>query len=289
MKSSILKVDTVDRLRHHVNAWRGQGDSIALVPTMGALHEGHLSLVDLAREQCQRVIVSIFVNPTQFAPEEDFSSYPRNFARDVKLLQQRGADLIYKPLDTEMYGENETTRVDVGEISKNLCGASRPHFFAGVATVVCKLLGQARPHIAVFGEKDYQQLLVIQTLVRDLSIPTRIIGGKLIRETDGLAMSSRNVYLTPSQRATAPFLYKTLQQVADIINKGHNIVQTLNAAKCQLASQGFVVDYLELRDSTTLELVEDIAKHPAGLRVFAAVSLGETRLIDNLEIPSGLN
>jgi len=284
MNSSIPKADTAARLRHHVSAWRSQGDSIALVPTMGALHEGHLSLVDLAREQCQRVIVSIFVNPAQFAPDEDFSSYPRNFARDERLLQQRGADLIYKPLDGEMYGANETTRVDVGEISKNLCGVSRPHFFAGVATVVCKLLGQASPDTAVFGEKDYQQLLVIQTLVRDLSIPTKIIGGKVIREADGLAMSSRNVYLTSSQRATAPFLYKTLQQIADIINKGHAIVQTLNAAKYQLANQGFVVEYLELRDATTLELVEDSAKHPADLRVFAAVSLGKTRLIDNIEI-----
>ncbi len=176
MTKTLPKVDTVSKLRQQVSTWRTQGDTIALVPTMGGLHEGHLSLVDRARQHSDRVIVSIFVNPTQFAPDEDFASYPRDFKTDAMLLQQRGAHLIYQPLGSEMYGKNETTRIAVGKIAQGLCGTSRPHFFEGVATVVCKLLCQATPDIAVFGEKDYQQLLVIRTMVRDLSIPTKIIG-----------------------------------------------------------------------------------------------------------------
>ncbi len=284
MTKTLPIIDTVSALRQQVNAWRTQGHTIALVPTMGGLHEGHLSLVDLALQHSDRVIVSIFVNPTQFAANEDFSTYPRDIKTDAKLLQQRGAHLIYKPLSSEMYGAHETTRVIVGKIAQGLCGTSRPHFFEGVATVVCKLLCQASPDVAVFGEKDYQQLLVIRTMVRDLSIPTKIIGGKLIREADGLAMSSRNQYLTKSQRSKAPLLYKALQQVVDIVEKGHSVSQSIKAAKSQLTNQGFVVDYLELRDADTLDLVNKDTRPDARLRIFAAASLGKTRLIDNLAV-----
>jgi len=284
MTKTLPKIDTVLKLRQQVSAWRAQGYTIALVPTMGGLHEGHLSLVDLARQHCDRVIVSIFVNPTQFAPDEDFSTYPRDIKADAELLQHRGAHLIYQPLSSEMYAENETTRIIVGKIAQGLCGASRPHFFEGVATVVCKLLCQASPDVAIFGEKDYQQLLVIRTMVRDLSIATKIIGGKLIREADGLAMSSRNAYLTKSQRTKAPLLYKALQQVVDIIEKGHSVSQSIKAAKSQLTNQGFVVDYLELRDADTLELVNKDTRSDVRLRIFAAASLGKTRLIDNLAV-----
>jgi pantoate--beta-alanine ligase len=284
MTKILPKVNTVSKIRHQVSTWRAQGHTIALVPTMGGLHEGHLSLVDLAHEHCDRVIVSIFVNPTQFSPKEDFATYPRNIKADTKMLQQRGTHLIYQPLGSEMYGENETTRVTAGKISQGLCGASRPHFFSGVATVVCKLLCQVTPDIAVFGEKDYQQLLVIRTMVRDLCIATEIIGGKLIREADGLAMSSRNVYLSPSERKKAPFLFKTLQQTAEIIKNGHSVVQSLKAAKAQLVNQDFEVDYLELRDTTTLAPVKNKARQGVDLRLFAAVFLGKTRLIDNMKV-----
>ncbi len=284
MNKTLPKINTVAKIRQQVAAWRAQGHSIALVPTMGGLHEGHLSLVDLAHEHCDRVIVSIFVNPTQFSPKEDFTTYPRNIKADTKMLQQRGAHLIYLPLDTEMYGKNETTRVTVGKISQGLCGASRPHFFEGVATVVCKLLLQVNPDFAVFGEKDYQQLLVIRTMVRDLCIATEIIGAKLIREADGLAMSSRNVYLSKSERKKAPFLFKTLQQTADIIKNGHSVGQSLKAAKAQLVNQGFVVDYFELRDENTLDPVKNKAKRGIKLRLFAAAFLGNTRLIDNTQV-----
>lgn len=284
MTENLARVDTVSKLRQQVSSWRAQGHTIALVPTMGALHDGHLSLVDLAHKHCDRVIVSIFVNPTQFAPYEDFTSYPRDFEADAKMLKELGTHLIYQPLGSEMYGENETTRVKVEKLSEGLCGKTRPHFFEGVATVVCKLLMQVGPDIAVFGEKDYQQLLIIQAMVRDLSIPTKIIGAKLVRETDGLAMSSRNEYLSASDRATAPQLFKTLQVVAKKIENSDDIAQVLTAAKSQLVNQGFIVDYLELRDEATLGIVENIEESGASLRIFAAVSLGKTRLIDNLRI-----
>lgn len=264
--------------------WRAQGHKIVLVPTMGALHEGHLSLVDLAHKCGDKVIVSIFVNPTQFAPTEDFSSYPRDFDADAKMLQERGVHLIYEPLGSEMYAENETTRVSVGRLSEGLCGTSRPHFFEGVATVVCKLLLQVSPDVAIFGEKDYQQLLVIRTMVRDLSIPTEIVGGKLVREDDGLAMSSRNAYLSPTDRALAPQLYKTLQSVATKIHKGDDASQILAAAKSQLVKLGFEVDYLELRTEDTLGLVEDDKTPDTAMRLFVAALLGTTRLIDNVEV-----
>lgn len=284
MTKIIAIVDTVLKLRQQVLDWRTQGLKVALVPTMGGLHEGHLSLVDLALRHCDRVIVSIFVNPTQFAPSEDFSSYPRDTETDANMVQQRGAHLIYQPLVSEMYGINETTRVNVGGISQGLCGNSRPHFFEGVATVVCKLLLQTAPDVAVFGEKDYQQLLVIQNMVRDLSIPTTIVGGKLIRESDGLAMSSRNAYLSSSDRAVAPQLFDTLQVVAHDIKNGKDIAPTLAAAKSQLGNLGFVVDYLELRDSNTLEIMSDFQNAESKPRLFAAVILGKTRLIDNIEV-----
>ncbi len=284
MVESVPTVKTVLDLRSQVSAWRNQGHKIALVPTMGALHEGHLSLVDVALSSADRVIVSIFINPTQFAPHEDFDNYPRNYQADAALLQQRGAHLIYTPAAGDMYAENDATRVTVDSLSDSLCGISRPHFFTGVATIVCKLLLQALPDLAVFGEKDYQQLMVIRAMVGDLFIPTQILAGEIVREKDGLAMSSRNAYLSSSQRSAAPLLVQTLQRIAEEIIQKEDIPAVLAAAKGRLAKQGFEVDYIEVRRASTLQPVIDKVNAGEVLRIFGAVLLGTTRLIDNLEV-----
>ena len=197
-------------LREQVAKWRKAGESIALVPTMGALHEGHLSLIALAKAKADRVVVSIFVNPTQFGPREDFKTYPRDEAGDLKKLGAAGVDLVFAPEAAEMYPEGFKTQIKIGDLTEGLCGASRPNHFDGVATVVAKLLMQCGPNVAIFGEKDYQQLLVVKQLVRDLNIPVEIIGAPIVREADGLALSSRNVYLSPEQRKIAPLLHQTI-------------------------------------------------------------------------------
>lgn len=277
-------VRTVAELRARLAKWRHAGESIALVPTMGALHEGHLSLVSLAKERCDRAVVSIFVNPIQFGPREDFRSYPRDEAGDVTKLGQAGADLVFAPDVGEMYPTGFSTKVSVGDLTEDLCGAARPNHFDGVATVVTKLLLQCAPHVAVFGEKDYQQLLVIKRLVRDLNIPVEIVGAPIVREKDGLALSSRNAYLSPSERKIAPLLYKTISQVAADLAEGRGCDDAVVAARFKLDAAGFRVNYVAVRDPETLK---PLAGPVRRARVLAAVFLGNTRLIDNVPVPPG--
>lgn len=275
-------------LRQLVQQWRRQGQKIALVPTMGGLHDGHLSLVRLAKQHANRVIVSVFVNPTQFAPHEDFDSYPRNEERDWHKLGTAHADAMYAPDVAGIYPEDFATRVEVAGVAQTLEGISRPHFFSGVTTVVAKLFLQTLPDMAVFGEKDYQQLLVIKKLVRDLNFPIAIIPAPIMREPDGLAMSSRNVYLDTQERVAAPHLYAVLKDMAKDLSAGREIEETVQKGWGRLEKQGFRVDYLEVRDAETLTPAEHRLEKPA--RLLAAVYLGQVRLIDNVAVlPPGVH
>jgi pantoate--beta-alanine ligase len=274
---------TVADLRRRVSAWRRTGDTVALVPTMGALHDGHLALVRRARSLCDRSVASVFVNPTQFAPHEDFQSYPRDTSGDTAKLAAARCDLMYAPTAEEMYPPGFATGITVGGPSQGLCGAARPQMFPGVALVVAKLLLQARPDVAVFGEKDYQQLQVIRRLVRDLDIPVDIVGVPTVREPDGLALSSRNAYLTPDERAAAPELQDSLATAAARIEAGEGPVDAvLSEVRERLAAAGFGrIDYVELRDAETLDPVTAPVR-PA--RLLAAAWLGRARLIDNVPV-----
>lgn len=276
---------TVADLRARVAAWKAEGLTVALVPTMGALHDGHLSLIRMAKTVADRVVVSVFVNPTQFGPTEDFDAYPRPLDEDRHKCGAAGAHLLYAPLVSEMYPDGFSTSITVSGVSAGLCGDKRPGHFAGVATVVCKLLLQALPDAAVFGEKDYQQVMVIRRMVRDLNIPVTIVGAPIVREADGLAMSSRNTYLTADERGRANCLYRTLHQAGQNIIAGMAVPEALTAASAALVAAGFGdLDYLELRDAATLEPMTAFDR-PA--RLFVAVFLGTTRLIDNLPIEPG--
>ena len=280
---AIAKCDTVAELRRAVRAWRAEGHSVALVPTMGALHRAHLALVEEARRRCRRVIASIFVNPTQFCPGEDLESYPRDEAGDLARLAAMGADLAFTPAAAEMYPDGFATTVTVARVSEGLCGDYRPGHFPGVATVVAKLLLQCAPDVAVFGEKDYQQLAVIRQLVRDLDIPVEIVGVPTVREADGLAMSSRNAYLSPAERKIAGQLNAVLARVAERLAGGEGAARSLEWGRERLAAAGFAaIDYLELRDAETLAPAE-APERPA--RLLAAVHIGATRLIDNIAVP----
>ena len=279
-------VRTNQDLRKRVAAWRKAGESIALVPTMGALHEGHLSLVTLAKSKADRVVVSIFVNPIQFGPREDLATYPRDEAGDLKKLGAAGVDLVFAPEAAEMYPENFKTRIRIGDLTEGLCGAARPNHFDGVATVVAKLLMQCGPDIAVFGEKDYQQLLVVKQLVRDLNIPVVIVAAPIVREADGLALSSRNVYLSPEQRKIAPLLHETIAAVAEDLTRGRGCDDAVVAARFKLDAAGFRVDYVAVRDPDTLQPLVGPVKRA---RVLAAAHLGKTRLIDNVAVPPPTN
>ncbi len=274
----------VEELRAATGAWRRQGQSIALVPTMGALHEGHLSLMRLAAQHCDRVCASIFVNPTQFGPHEDFDAYPRNLERDHALLEAEGVDLLYAPTAGDVYGEGFSTSVHVGGVSEGLCGGNRPGHFDGVALVVTKLLLRVLPDLAVFGEKDYQQLQVIRRLVRDLDIPVEILGAPTVREDDGLALSSRNAYLDREERRVAPALYRILIRYAEKLASG--VPADLAEARRELLEAGFDhVEYLEWRSSEGLH-PPAAGREPAQVpgRLLAAVRLGRTRLIDNVPV-----
>ena len=282
MTSTLNTVRTVGDLRDRVAAWRKAGERVALVPTMGAVHEGHLSLVALAKSKADRAVVSIFVNPIQFGPREDFKSYPRDEAGDLAKLSKAGADLVFTPDTEEMYPHGFSTQVRVGDLTEDLCGAARPNHFDGVATVVAKLLLQCAPDIAIFGEKDYQQLLVIKRLVRDLNIPVEIVGAPIVREQDGLALSSRNVYLSPSERKTAPLLYQTIAEVAADLAKGRGCDDAVVAARFKLDAAGFRVDYVAVRDPDTLKPLSGPVKRA---RVLAVAYLGKTRLLDNVPVP----
>ncbi|HUF87085.1 MAG TPA: pantoate--beta-alanine ligase [Thermohalobaculum sp.] len=277
-------VRTVDELRARVRGWRGRGARVGLVPTMGALHEGHLELVRLAARRAGRVVTTIFVNPTQFGPGEDLAAYPRDEARDGAMLEGAGCDLLFAPPAAEMYPEGFATRVRVERLTECLCGPLRPGHFEGVALVVTKLLNQAQADMAVFGEKDWQQLVVIRRLARDLDIATEIVGAPVVREPDGLAMSSRNRYLARAERAVAGRLNEVLFAAAERIARGALAGAEAAAAAGALRGAGFdAVDYVECRAAGTLEPVErfDPAR-PA--RLFAAARIGRTRLIDNVPV-----
>lgn len=285
MKRSKIKiVRTVPNLRKAIAAIRANGERIALVPTMGALHAGHLALVSLAKKKADRAVVSIFVNPTQFAPTEDLSRYPRDEAGDVAKLAPAGADLVWAPSVEEMYAPGAATRIVPEGAALGLEGEFRPQHFAGVATVCCKLFSQVTPDIAVFGEKDYQQLAVIRQMVRDLNLPLTIIGLPTVREKDGLALSSRNAYLSADERKVAPSLNKSIHQVAEKISQGKPLVAAIATARSELLRAGFgKVDYIEVRDAETLAPFEPRAGRRG--RVLAAAWLGKTRLIDNVAVP----
>ena len=282
MTRAIPTVRTVGELRAELAKWRKAGQRIALVPTMGALHQGHLSLVALAKEQADRAVVSIFVNPIQFGPREDFHLYPRDETGDLDKLAAAGANLVFAPDVTEMYPQGFSTRVNVGDLTEDLCGAARPNHFDGVATVVAKLLLQCAPDTAIFGEKDYQQLLVIKRLARDLNIPVEIVGGPIVREKDGLALSSRNAYLSPAERRIAPLLHRTIAEVAADLAKGRGADDAAEAGRFKLEAAGFRVNYVAVRDPETLKPLHGPVKQA---RVLAAAFLGKTRLIDNVPMP----
>jgi pantoate--beta-alanine ligase len=274
---------SVAELRARVRAWRAERLTIGFVPTMGALHAGHLALMRQARARCDRVMASIFVNPTQFAPHEDLSRYPRDEAGDLAKLAGAGVHLAYLPTVAEMYPEGASTWVEVAGLSQGLCAERRPHHFRGVATVVTMLLNQAQADLAVFGEKDYQQLQIIKRLARDLAIPTLIEGGATVREPDGLAMSSRNLLLTPEHRALAPMLNRVLRETAAALADGALAAPLLDAAVERLMGRGFrLVDYVELRDAETLAPLATAAYRPG--RLLAAAHLGSVRLIDNVAV-----
>jgi pantoate--beta-alanine ligase len=253
---------------------------VVLVPTMGALHAGHLSLIGIAKSHGDRVVASIFVNPAQFGPREDFKRYPRDEAGDVEKLAQAGVDLVFIPDTNEMYPPGFATKVSLPSLTEDLCGAARPNHFEGVATVVTKLLLQCGPDGAVFGEKDYQQLLVIKRLVRDLNIPVEITAAPIVREEDGLALSSRNFYLSPDERKTAPILHQVLSEAATSLANGEGCDAATSAGRFKLEAKGFRVDYVAVRDPETLAPLFGPIKGPA--RVMGAAYLGATRLIDNL-------
>jgi pantoate--beta-alanine ligase len=270
-------------LRRSLARYRAAGERIALVPTMGALHPGHLSLVRLAKRNADRVVVSIFVNPAQFGPREDFATYPRTWAADVAALRALQVDLVWAPSVETMYPTGFATQIaPAGPAVVGLEDAFRPHFFSGVATVVAKLLLQCLPDLALFGEKDYQQLKVVARMVNDLAIPVRILGGPTVRERDGLALSSRNAYLSPRQRAIAPMLYRLLRETAERIASSQPLNQALAAGRRQLTQTGFAVDYLEARNADTLLPVRSAKEGP--LRLLVAAKLGKTRLIDNIAV-----
>jgi len=274
---------TVEQMRQALRPWRHAREPIALVPTMGALHAGHISLTHLARQKAARCVVSIFVNPTQFAPQEDFSKYPRTLEADLAKLAAAGVDGVYAPTPDVMYPQGFATTISLaGPAATGLEDRFRPTHFAGVATVVAKLFTQAMPDVAVFGEKDFQQLAVIRRMTKDLDLAVDVIGAPTIREADGLAMSSRNVYLDAKERAVAPLLHKTLQDCAARIRAGAEVAKALADAGASLTTAGFVIDYLELRDAASLAAA-DLTQRDA--RMLVAARLGKTRLIDNIPVP----
>jgi len=275
-------VRQLDPLRDALAAFRKTGSKIGLVPTMGALHAGHMRLVEVAMEQCDAVIASIFVNPTQFGEGEDLDAYPRQEAADAALLEEAGVQLLWAPTADQIYPEGFATNVSVSGISDGLCGAARPGHFDGVATVVAKLFNQIRPDAAFFGEKDYQQLAVIRRMARDLDFTHEIVGVPTVRDPDGLALSSRNAYLTAEQRRNAAALPEIMREAATAIAAGKAVAAILADATTGLLASGFhKIDYLELRDANTLAVLNDFTE-PA--RLFAAAHIGRTRLIDNIPV-----
>ena len=270
-------------LRSAVAAFRKKRESVALVPTMGALHRGHLTLVKEAQRRADRVVVSIFVNPTQFAPHEDFGSYPRTFDTDIAALTESRADLVWAPTAQIMYPDGFALKIEpAGAAKAGLEDKFRPHFFGGVATVVAKLFLQVTPDVALFGQKDYQQLRVITQLASDLDLPLKVVGIPTVRERDGLALSSRNAYLSEDERACAPMLARVLNACAGRINRREPVEMVLEEGVTELTHAGFAVDYLEARHALTLTPVASLKDGP--IRLLVAAKLGTTRLIDNLAV-----
>lgn len=283
MPSNPTVVRTVPALRRAVDALRARKATIALVPTMGALHDGHVSLVRQARRRAKRVVVSIFVNPTQFAPTEDFGSYPRTWKEDIAKLAAEDVELVWHPEVKAMYPDGFATRiVPEGPATAGLEDRFRPHFFGGVATVVGKLFTQVRPDVAIFGEKDFQQLRVVTQMAADLDLGVKVIGSKTVRECDGLAMSSRNVYLSPDERRTAPTLHWVMKGVAARLRAGEDTATAVAAGATEITQAGFALDYLEVRHANTLAPIGSLKDGP--MRMLVAAKLGATRLIDNIAV-----
>ena len=283
MPSSPVIARTIPALRRVLDGFRVRSSTIALVPTMGALHDGHLSLVRQAKRRARRVVVSIFVNPTQFAPSEDFGSYPRTWKADIARLKAEDIDLVWHPDVKTMYPEGFATRIlTEGPPTAGLEDRFRPHFFGGVATVVGKLFTQCRPDFAIFGEKDFQQLRVVTRMASDLDLGVRVIGSRTVRERDGLAMSSRNVYLLPQERAAAPVLFQAMKQCAQRLSAGDDVQAVMAGGLEMISNVGFAVDYFEVRHAETLAPVASSAERP--LRILVAARIGKTRLIDNMAV-----
>lgn len=280
--SPIAPLHTIPELRAQVRRWRTAGERVAVVPTMGALHAGHVALMEAARAYAERIIVTIFVNPTQFAPTEDLSRYPRTLAADLEKASGAGVDVAFVPDVAEMYPEGFATTISLTGPALGLETDFRPTHFAGVATVVAKLLLQAGPDVALFGEKDYQQLQVVTRMARDLDIPVTIVGVPTVREADGLALSSRNVYLSPEDRAAAPALYRALSKAAADIRGGREIAAAVQEARASVSAAGFALDYLEARHAATLAPIASPEQGP--IRLLVAARIGATRLIDNVAV-----
>jgi pantoate--beta-alanine ligase len=283
MPRSPIIARTVPALRRAVETYRKGKATIALVPTMGALHDGHVSLVRLAKRRARRVIVSIFVNPTQFAPTEDFGSYPRTWKSDLARLAAENVDMVWHPSVQAMYPDGFATRIlPEGPALAGLEDRFRPHFFGGVATVVGKLFTQCRPDVAIFGEKDFQQLRVVAQMAADLDLGVRVVGSRTVRERDGLAMSSRNVYLSPEERQIAPTLYRAMTESARRIRDGDPLAPSMAGGARMIEAAGFKLDYFEVRHAETLAPVK--SRKDGRLRILVAAKLGSTRLIDNIAV-----
>ena len=283
MPRSPMIVRTVPALRRALEGLRTRKATIALVPTMGALHDGHVSLVRLAKRRAAKVIVSIFVNPAQFAPTEDFGSYPRTWKADVAKLTAEKVDLIWNPDVKTMYPDGFATRIlTEGPATAGLEDRFRPHFFGGVTTVVGKLFTQCRPDFAMFGEKDFQQLRVVTRMAGDLDLGVKVIGSRTVREADGLAMSSRNVYLSPEERRVAPTLYKAMKESAGRLRAGDNVRAAMGAGAEMVVGAGFALDYFEVRHAETLAPIASVKDGP--MRILVAAKIGKTRLIDNIGV-----
>ncbi|ABV94685.1 pantothenate synthase [Dinoroseobacter shibae DFL 12 = DSM 16493] len=273
----------VASLRMLQGMWRRAGETVGLVPTMGALHDGHMALARAAREECGKVIATIFVNPTQFGPTEDLDAYPNTFDSDLHMLREVGVDVVFAPTRDVMYPAGFGTTVKVAGLTAPLCGAARPGHFDGVTQVVAKLLNLGQADRAYFGQKDWQQLAVVRQMVRDLNFPTEIVGIPTVRAEDGLALSSRNAYLTEAEREIAPILYRTIRDAAARVAAGHGATGVCEAAARGLLGKGFTrIDYLECRDATTLAPAE--TPDPGTARIFVAAQLGGARLIDNVSV-----
>ncbi|QHS14765.1 pantoate--beta-alanine ligase [Shewanella sp. Arc9-LZ] len=277
----MITTSAISTIREHVKTWRSKGETVAFVPTMGNLHQGHITLVNEAKKRADHVVVSIFVNPMQFSANEDLEGYPRTLAQDSEKLMLAGTELLFTPTPEIIYpkGLAQQTFIEVPEIGDELCGASRPGHFRGVATIVSKLFNIVQPDIALFGRKDFQQLMIIKTMVEDLSMPIDVIGVETIREASGLAMSSRNGYLTIEEKHSAATLKQALDSIVNAIQRGEAIQQAISIAKKRLITVGFTPDYLEVRNANTLR---QVTAADSELVVIGAAYLGKARLIDNV-------